>query len=247
MLRYLRLEILRTFRDRRYVFFTLAFPVALYLLWSNVFADAGTDPGTGLGVDAYMLVGFGLYGGIGATLSVTAPRLAQELRTGWLRQLRVTPLRPSAMVAAKTLAAMTLALPSLVLVGLAAVLTQDIALSPAAWAALLAVGWLGTLPFAAMGTLIGSLAKGDSAQPVMLIVYLGLSIVGGLWMPVSQLPTVLREISAWTPTNRLAELGFDVVGGHAPAAAPFMILAAWAVVLGALAALAYRRATVIGS
>jgi ABC-2 type transport system permease protein len=244
MFRYFRLEVLRTFRDRRFVFFTIGFPVALYLLWSNILGDVGAEQATGLDVDSYMLVGFGLYGGIGAALSVTGPRLAQELKTGWLRQLSITPLRPSAMVVAKVLAAMTLSLPSLVLVGLVAALTQDIGLPPAAWAGLLAVAWLGTLPFAALGTLIGSLVKGDSAQPAMMIVYLGLSIVGGLWMPVSSMPSVLREIAGWTPTNRLAELGWDVVGGHAPSATPVLILAAWAVVLGAMAAPAYRRATV---
>jgi ABC-2 type transport system permease protein len=244
MLRYLRLEIVRTFRDRRFVFFTLAFPVTLYLLWTNVFADTGTEPDTGLGLDAYMLVAFGIYGAVGATLSVTAPRLAQELQTGWLRQLRVTPLRPVTLVVGKTLAAMTLALPSLILVGLTAVLTQGVRLSPGEWVLLLAIGWLGTLPFAALGMLIGSLVGGDSAQPAMLIVYLGLSIIGGLWMPVSQLPSALRAIAGWTPTNRLAELCWDVVGGHAPSTTPALILAAWAVVLGGLATFAYRRATV---
>lgn len=244
MFRYLRVEMTRTLRDRRFVFFSLAFPVALYLLWSNVFADGGTDPGTGLGIAGYMLIGFGSYGAVGAALSTTGPRLALELQSGRLRQLRVTPLRPWKVIAVKTLAAMTLALPSLVLVGLAAVLTQHVDLSAAQWLELLAIGWLGTLPFAALGTLIGSLARGDSAQPVMLLCYMGLSIVGGLWMPVSRLPGVLRDVAAWTPTNRFAELGWDVVGGHAPSATAGLILAAWTVVLGALAVLAHRRATV---
>lgn len=244
MLRYLRLEIVRTLRDRRFVFFSVGFPVALYLLWSNIFKDGSPEHATGLSVPAYMMVAFGSYGAIGAALSTTGPRLALELQAGWLRQLRVTPLRAWNVIVVKTLAAMIMALPALVLVGAVAALTQDVRLSAIEWAGLLAVAWIGTLPFAALGTLIGSLVKGDSAHPVMLACYLGLSVVGGLWMPVSQLPSALRSISKWTPSNRFAELGWDIAGGHAPSGTAALILVAWTVVLGGLAITAYRRATV---
>ena len=56
MVRYLRLEIIRMFRDRRFVFFTIGFPVALYLLMSNVFGSGGTDEVTGLTAPEYLMV-----------------------------------------------------------------------------------------------------------------------------------------------------------------------------------------------
>ena len=92
MLSYLRLEVLRTFRDRRFVFFSVFFPVMLFLLWSNVFNDGSTDEITHLNAAKYMMVAFGAYGAIGAAMSTTGPRLAIELQTGWLRQLQITPL-----------------------------------------------------------------------------------------------------------------------------------------------------------
>jgi ABC-2 type transport system permease protein len=244
MLRYLRLEILRMFRDRRFVFFTIAFPVVLYLLLSNVFGAGGTDEVTGLTAPAYLMVGFASYGAIGAVLSTTGPRLAVELQSGWLRQLRVTPLPTWSLITAKTLAAMTLALPALTLVGLAAALTRGVHLSAAAWIGMLALMWVGTLPFAALGTLIGSVVNPDSAQPVMLVCYFTLSIIGGLWIPVGQLPEMLRSVATWLPSNRFAELGWDIAGGHAPSATAGLVLAAWTVGLGGLATAAYRRATV---
>ncbi|MEO5877817.1 MAG: ABC transporter permease [Streptosporangiaceae bacterium] len=244
MLNYLRLEILRTFRDRRFLFFSVFFPVMLFLLWSNVFTDGSLDKTTHLDAAKYMMVAFGVYGAIGAALSTTGPRLAAELQTGWLRQLQVTPLPAWTVITVKTLTALTVALPALVLVALTAALTKGVTLSPVEWVAAIGLLAVGTLPFAALGTLIGSSVKGDSAQPAMLMVYFPLAIVGGLWMPVHKLPGFMQTIAPWTPSNRLAEVGWDIVGGSAPSATAGLVLVAWTLALGGLATLAYRRATV---
>ncbi|GAB3674049.1 ABC transporter permease [Actinocorallia lasiicapitis] len=244
MLKYLRLEIVRTFRDRRFLFFSLAFPVMLYLLWTNVFGSAETDVDTGLGLDEYMMVSFGAYGAIGAALSTTGPRLATELQDGWLKQLQVTPLRAWHVIAARILTALVVALPCLILVGVVAVLTQGVSLSAVQWIETIGLLTLAILPFAALGTLIGATVKGDSAQPAMLMTYLPLAIIGGLWVPVAQLPTFLQKLAPYTPANRMAELGWDIVGGAGVSGSALLVLAVWTIGLGALGTLGYRRATV---
>lgn len=245
MARYLVLEIRRMCRDRRFVFFTVAMPVLFYLLWSNIFAKSGqTDPGTGLNADTYLLVSMAAFAALGASLTTTGSRLAAELQSGWLRQLQVTPLRPRAVIMSKIIASMFLALPAVALVSLVAVVTKHVQLSPGQWAGLISLMWVGTLPFAALGTLIGSLLGSDAAQPVTILCYFGLSIVGGLWMSVSVLPKVLRSVAHWMPSNRFADLGWSVVAGHAPPVSDGLVLAAWTAGLGVLAVLAYRRATV---
>ena len=245
MLRYLMLEMRRMYRDRRFVFFTIAIPVLFYLLWSNIFAkDSGLDTDTGLDAKTYLLVSMASFGALGASLTTTGPRLATERQSGWLRQLQVTPLRPWSVITAKILASMCLALPAIVLVGLTAALTQHVRLSAGEWAAMIVLMWVGTLPFAALGTLIGSLVDADAAQPLTIACLFGLSILGGLWMSVSILPGTLRHIAHWTPSNRFADLGWSVVAGHAPPASDALVLGAWTIGLGALAIAAYRRATV---
>ncbi|GAA3214591.1 ABC transporter permease [Actinocorallia longicatena] len=245
MIKYTRLEILRTFRDRRFLFFSVGFPVMLYLLWTNVFGDDGSsDKTTGLTVDTYMMVAFGAYGAIGAALSTTGPRLATELQDGWLRQLQVTPLRSWQVISARIVTALTVALPSMLLVALTAVITKGVSLSAAQWAGTVVALTLGVLPFAALGTLIGATVKGDSAQPAMLMVYFPLAIIGGLWVPVSNLPSFLQDIAPYTPANRMAELGWDIVGGNGVSGAGVLVLVVWTAALGALATFGYRRATV---
>jgi ABC-2 type transport system permease protein len=197
MLRYLLLEIRRTARDRRFVFFTVALPVGFYLLWSNIFTKGGDlDSDTGLDAKTYLLVSMAAFGALGASLTTTGARLAAERQSGWLRQLQVTPLRPWAVITAKVLASMCLALPAIVMVGLVAVLTKHVHLSAGEWAA------------------------------------------------VSILPRTMRAIAHWTPSNRFADLGWSIAAGHTPPASDALILAGWTVVLGGLATVAYRRATV---
>jgi len=245
MPRYLVLEIRRMLRDRRFVFFTVAMPVLFYLLWSNVFAAGGKpDPDTGLDASTYLLVSMAAFGALGASLTTTGSRLAAERQSGWLRQLQVTPLRPAAVITSKIIASMVLALPAVAMVSLVAALTRHVQLSPGQWAALIALLWVGTLPFAALGTLIGSVVSAAAAQPATILCYFGLSILGGLWISVSLLPRALRSIARWTPSNRFADLGWSVVAGHAPPASDGLVLAAWTAGLGVLAVLAYRRATV---
>ncbi|GLY86427.1 ABC transporter permease [Actinoallomurus iriomotensis] len=244
MLRYLALEIRRMYRDRRFVFFTIALPVGFYLLWSNIFAKGDVDADTGLDAKTYLLVSMAAFGALGASLTTTGARLAAERQSGWLRQLRVTPLRPWAVIIAKVVASMCLALPAIVLVGVVAAVTQHVHLTVGEWAGMIGAMWLGTLPFAALGTLIGSLVGPDAAQPLTMACYLLLAILGGMWMSVSLLPKTLRHVAHWTPSNRFADLGWSIVAGHTPPASDVLVLAGWSVVLGALATVAYRRATV---
>ncbi|MFC5182909.1 ABC transporter permease [Actinomadura harenae] len=238
---YLRLEVVRMFRDRRFTFFTLAVPVAFYLLWASVFKGNGTEPKTGLDIQTYLMVSMASFGAIGASLSTTGQRFAAERASGWLRQLQTTPLRPWAVVTGRTVASMVLALPAILLVSLVAVAVEGVRVDPLHWVLMVVLMWIASLPFAALGILIGCLAGPDSAQPITLGAYFALSILGGLWMPVSQLPSALRTIAVWTPSNRFGNLGWTLVSGHAPTATTALVLVAWTAGLGALAIPAYRR------
>jgi ABC-2 type transport system permease protein len=77
------------------------------------------------------------------------PSLGDERANGWLRQLRTTPLRPSAAVAAKIVVAMSFALPAIALVAAAAGLVGDNQGTALGWAEsikLVGLMWLATTP-----------------------------------------------------------------------------------------------------
>ena len=91
-------ELLRAFRNRRFLIFSLGFPLVLY------FADrrrrtATIDSlgGTGISAPLYYMVGLAAFGAMTAMLS-TGARIAGERTVGWNRQLRITPLTHAALL-----------------------------------------------------------------------------------------------------------------------------------------------------
>lgn len=239
---YLRLEITRMASDKRFLILMLAMPVAMYLLFTNLFGASANQPVNGLSPVVGAMISMATFGAIGAALTATAPRIAQERTNGWMRQLRTMPLPMHAVVTTKIITAMVWALPAILMVLLTAVIDHGVALAPGRWIAITVLLWIGTLPFAALGVLIGYVTDDSSAFPVMYGVYLFLGAVGGLWMPTSVLPAALRHIAYALPSNRVAEFGWRIAGGRLPTVTGPVVLAAWLVALTALAALAFRRA-----
>ena len=109
------------------------------------------------------------------------------------------------------------------------------------WIALLLLLWVGIMPFALLGTAIGYLCTAQSSSMVTMAVVLGGVLLGGFWFPVSLLPETLRQVAHALPFNRYADLGWQVVAGHAPTTADAVILLVWCVAFAALAVLGYRR------
>jgi ABC-2 type transport system permease protein len=241
MITYLRLEVLRTLSDKRFLILMTAMPVAMYLLFTNLFGAQQPSSADTLTANVGAMVSMAAFGAIGAALSATAPRIAQERTNGWLRQLRTMPIRTRDVITAKVLAAMLVAVPAIVLVDVAAVINHGVHLAVWQWLGIGVCLWTGTATFAALGTLIGFLTEGDSAFGIMYGIYLFLGAVGGLWMPPSVLPSVLQDISRFLPSNHLARLGWTIAAGHAPHLGDGAIVAAWLILFAAMAAVRYRR------
>ena len=90
-LAYTRFELLRTFRNRRFFFFSLGFPLVLYFLIAGPNRNEDDLGDTGLSAPLYYMVGLAAFGTMNAMLSAGA-RIAAERAVGWNRQLRITPL-----------------------------------------------------------------------------------------------------------------------------------------------------------
>jgi ABC-2 type transport system permease protein len=101
--------------------------------------------------------------------------------------------------------------------------------------------WLGLIPFAVLGLVIGFAGTVDTVQPISMITYLGLSILGGLWFPVEQFPAFLQDVAKVTPSYWLADLGRSVLAGDGVPVNAVLVLAAWTIVLGVFGVVAYRR------
>jgi ABC-2 type transport system permease protein len=238
MAAYLALELRRALRNRRYFVFAIGFPVVFYLLYTGVLQGGAASPADPRW-PAYFMVSMAAYGMIGAALSNAVP-IAQERASGWTRQLRITPLPAPAWIATKLTVAYLTALPSLVLVGMAAILVNDVSLPAGTWVAIALSLAVGVLPFAAIGLLFGFLFDVTSAQPAVMISYIAMAILGGLWVPVATFPDTLATIAQIMPTYHFANLGWASLTGGGPDLTDVAIVVAWAAALFGLVAWRYR-------
>jgi ABC-2 type transport system permease protein len=239
MLRYLWLETKRQWRNREILIFRLGLPAAIYLLLIAV-QDAPDRPSGDLPWATGRMVALVALAAVISGLA-SGPSLGEERGNGWLRQLRATPLRPSAAVVAKIVVAMSFALPAMALVAAIGGLTAGIALSAGEWIQVVGLMWIATASVAAVGTLIGLTFGAESAQNATTLAFVVLWLLGGIATPISSMPDALAAVSKSLPSYGVVEVGRSTAGDVPIPAAAVAVLVAWTAGAGALGALAWRR------
>ncbi|SMC05962.1 ABC-2 type transport system permease protein [Sulfobacillus thermosulfidooxidans DSM 9293] len=203
-------EILRTVRDRRFFMLTLLMPIGFYLIFIS--EEKGTLAIAGTTWNAYFMVSMATFGVVGSSVNTLGVRLAAERKSGWVRWLRTTPLSPVAYALAKIFTQLTISLGIVVAIFLVAHFDQKVSLPLVRWLEIAAWLWIGSIPFAALGVLIG--LAGNAAQVLGTLVYLSLSLLGGLWTPVQALPKSMQELARYMPTYRFAHPAWDMLSGR---------------------------------
>jgi ABC-2 type transport system permease protein len=227
-LTYLRLEITRVIRNRRVLIFSILLPSILLLV---IGGTSKNDAYQGTTVAAYIMVSMGIFGAMSSATG-TAGSIAVERGVGWNRQLRLTPLNPINYVISKVLLSLVIVLPSLIVVYVLGALALHVHLSAATWAEVFLGSWLSALPFAALGLIIGYVAKPDSIQQVSGLLFFLLALFGGLWLPVDQMPKIMQHVATFTPAYWAAKVGHaPLIHGHLEIKGVIVLLA-WAVGLG---------------
>ena len=232
-----QLEVRRSLRNRRTMFFAVLYPTILFL----AIGGSATWTIDGVPGKTYELIAMASFGALGAALTTNANKIALERKEGWTRQLRLTALPGSGYVVSKVAAAMATTVPAVVVVFAVGAAT-GVHLSPALWFEAFLILWIGSLTFTSLGIAIGYGVPYDSVQIVSIIVYIGLSLIGGLWFPLGG---VIGKFAKFSPSFQVRELALDVVTKTHISAGGLVILAAWLVGAAALAAAMYRRGVTV--
>jgi ABC-2 type transport system permease protein len=204
-------EIMRTLRNKRFVFFSLVMPVMFYFIFTSTVGDNTKIGGTDW--KAYYLMSMTVFGVVGASLNTMAIRFATERKQGWVRLIKITPLPSWAYIFSKIAAQSILNLGTIIMMFLIGALVKGVELSVMEWISCGIWIWLGVIPFLALGTLLGTLRSPEVVQVVAQIVYMGMSVLGGLWMPISTMPQLMQDIAKWLPTYRFGQGAWNIVAG----------------------------------
>ena len=227
-----RLEIKRVLRNKRYLLFTIGLPVVLYLCFGRSQTVA-----YGVGFKAYYMIAMASIGAFSGALNGNSMRISQERKDGWIRQLRISALPASGYVVAKIVASMVTSVTSVVLVLLLGRFYGGVHLELWKWIALGGAIWIGAMTFAALAVAVGYRFMPDTVQPITMFIYLGMSVFGGLWFPLSG---TLGNIAKALPTYQITRIGTDVIGQGTISMGRVGIILAWLAGFVALAAVSVR-------
>lgn len=238
---YLGLETLRQLKNARTLIFSLAVPVVMLLAFGAAFGVGGAvDKTTTLPWTMVTTLQMAAYGAMIAGLSQSFS-IVTERQLGWNRQLRITPLSGTGYLISKMACALAVSAVAIVAIMLISVFVFHPDVPLAGWIAAGVAIWCGVIPFALIAILIGQFAKPDWAQPLFMAVFMGLSLLGGLWVPLQIFPDWVSTIGKAVPSywlNRLGIMGARLDGDFI---APALVLVAWTLVLGGFIIWRYRR------
>jgi len=228
-----RLEIMRVRRNRRYLIFTVGFPVALYLLLGRQVSALAY----GVSFHAYYMIAMGMFGAFSGALTGNAQRISQEMKDGWIRQLRLTTLPANAYVVSKILVSMVTTVPSIVIVLLLGRFYGGVDLPVWQFLVIAVTIWFGATIFAALAVAIGYRYQPDQVQPIAIAVYFVFAILGGLLFPISG---GLQKVGEFTPTYDAVKIATDVIGNTSVSVGLVIGLVVWLAIFIGLATLSVR-------
>ena len=251
LLTYLWLDLYRSLREPANLFFVVAFPVAMYLVFGRLNASAGDyGPHAHGNVSASVMLAMASFSAcLGATSASAAAAVEQS--AGWGRQMAVTSRGLRGYLVVKTGTAVgTAALP--VVVVLTAGALTDSQMEGWAWATSPLICLIGVLPFVLWGLAAGMWLPSSASIGIATSLVSLFAFIGNAFMPLNR---TLLAISRFTPMYGSTALarwplgeGWTYVpdrqaGVQDPLWMPLANLVAWTLIFGLLVIGARRRVT----
>ncbi|HEY1607613.1 MAG TPA: ABC transporter permease [Allosphingosinicella sp.] len=202
-------QILAVLRMPQFLIPSVALPVTFYAIFGIAFAKGN------LAAAQWLLATYAIFAAVGPSMFGFGAGIATEREAGLIELKRASPMPAGAYVAGKLAAACMTALLALCAIAVVALLA-GVTMPAWRWAAVLALGVASSVPFALIGLNVGLRLGAQAATAVANFLFLGFSVLGGLWFPLNQMPAWMGH-AAWTiPSFHLAQLSL-VLAGMAPA------------------------------
>ena len=233
-------QLRRVGRNKQYLFFTVLLPALFTIFFTKIFGAQMTTDAQYQDFAGTYMVSMMAYGALGAALGATI-RISFDRASGWLRQLRVTPVPQTHVVGVDVAVGTLLTLPGLVVVALVGRFFTGVQLPVTTWLTLIGVLWAGSVAFVALGILIGFSLDEKAAGGAIGILGTILAALGGLWVPVEIFPGSMQALARTLPSYWYAELGRDVAAGGVPSLLAVVAVAGFTAAFALLATAVGRK------
>jgi len=216
----------------------LGIPAAMLLLFGS--AQVLPAPASGSRVDV-LLPGILALAIVATGLVNLGIATAYERSYGVLKRLGGSPLGRPGLIAAKILAVLVI---ELVLLGLLTALAAGVLgwrpSGSVTWPLLIASVGLGTATFAGLGLAMAGALRAEATLLLANVLFLLVLAVGGVLIPVADLPEPMNQLAAVLPPAALTEVLRLALGSGGGGVQAVIVLAAWAVIAVALAIRTFR-------
>jgi ABC-2 type transport system permease protein len=170
----------------------------------------------------------------------TAIATAFERQYGVLKRLGVTPLGRPRLLGAKFAGVLVVELVQVIVLGATAVALGWEPTAGSAATVLLSVV-VATAAFAGLGLLMAGRLRGEVTLAAANGLYLVLLLVGGMVVPLEELPGAVEAVARLLPTAALTEILLDATGATDTATTgAWAVLVTWAIAAPAAAARTFR-------
>ena len=235
LLAQVRTEVTLTLRRGESVLLTLGIPILLLVFFSTVdVLPTGVDHAIDFLAPGVLALAI-----MSTSMVNVAIATGFERQYGVLKRLGSTPLGRPRLLAAKTLTVVAVEVVQLaILVPVALLLGWN---PEATWAPFLAVVALGTVAFAGLGLLMAGTLRAELTLALANGLYLVLLLLGGMIIPLSELPGPLEVVAKLLPAAALsAGVNGTVTAGASVPGWAWANLVVWAVAMPVAAALTFR-------
>jgi ABC-2 type transport system permease protein len=202
-------EFLKLLRAKSFSLSIIGFPLMFYVIFGV--ANRHVQEGS-VDIAKYMLGGYACFGLIGAALFGIGVGLASERTAGWLELKRASPMPPMAYLFAKCITAVAFGIIIVSILTAIGVAFGGVSLSAGELVKMLGMTIVGAVSFASMGLLLAQVIPANAAAGIVNLIYLPMSFLSGLWIPIRFLPHWVQRIAPMLPTYHLGQLMLNIFG-----------------------------------
>jgi ABC-2 type transport system permease protein len=238
----MRYAILLAMRTKAFSLSSIGFPVMFYLLFGLVM-NRNESMAPGVSVAKYLLGGYAVFGSLGASIFGIGIGVAMDRSAGWLDLKQASPMPPLAYVLSKCSMAVVFSLIIVSILTVLGITLGHVHLTLGEFGRIAGLAAAGAVPFSCLGLAMAFLVPPASAGGIANLIYLPMSFLSGLWVPLKFLPNILQQIAPIFPTFHLAQLMYSSLGAPSIGSAPshWMGLLGFTVLMLGVTWLAFRR------